>query len=453
MQYCQLQYIIKILLLNGLFVLSSHSMDSADALPSLLILSLPLNELSNHLSTLSDQPPVSAVCTTVPVSQLLRMTTSFLPNCNYYNRTFEPFPDNTRDFSNSRSANGMPPRPLNQNFCSLTDSYGKQNTKKRKINQSGDQNGGRARKRARTNLTPKEEAKEKKLDSNRQAAQKFRKRLKDAISAIVQETDVVGERDTGLNNALVVIRKWKNQYITLCKQQEKQNLWYNELLKKSCELKGLLYGIQFATPHYELKKYIGNFVGTPAKFNITEHAMDYMPYDNDNWLPLLLDIRLEGSSVQSVFNLVEYSSVSTDRPKLNQSDDKNCGREKRTRKRTRKKLTPKKLTFEEKKKLQQRKKNRISAEKSRARLNDAIKAITKETDIVGDGATGLKNALVVIRRRKCKYSTLLEQLKKQKSQSIELQKECFALQDFFDDISSTTSDEELAKSILETSII
>ncbi len=79
----------------------------------------------------------------------------------------------------------------------------------------------------------------------------------------------------------------------------------------------------------------------------------------------------------------------------------NCEIKNITQKRKRKKYT-----FEEKKKQQRREENRIPAAKSRARLNDAIKAITQETDAVGDGATGLKNALVVIRELKRKYDLL-----------------------------------------------
>ena len=451
MQYCQLQYMIKILLLNGLFVLFSHAMEQGVVTnidltnsnffeDTLSILSLPSNRLMDHLSKLSDQPPVFADCPTVSTSQSLGITTPFLLN---YDCTFKPFPNNTGDFGNSRSdnTNGMPPRPLNQNFCSLTDSYGKQKTKKRQKDQQYYKNCGRARKRTRTNLTPQEKAK-KKLDRNRRAAQKFRARLQDAIGDILRETNVVGERDTGLNNALVVIRRGKCEYNNLLKQLKKQKSQSIELQKKSCELKGLLYGIQLATPNYELKKYIGNFVGIPEKFNITEHAMDDMPYDNYNWPPLLLNIRLEDSSVQRVFNLIKYSSVSTDSPKLNQSDDKNCEKEKRTRK----DLTLKKLTFQG----NRREKNRISAQQSRARLNDAIKAITKETDIVCDGAIGLKNALVVIRSRKCKYRILLKQLKEQKSQYIELQREYFEQQNFLNDILFTTSNKQSVKLILDT---
>ena len=199
MQYCQMQYIIKILLLNGLFVLFAHAMEKNvltnidltnnnvfDETPPIL---LPLNKSNYYLSELSDKPPVSANCPTVLTSQLLGITTSLLLNCN---QTFEPF-------------------------------FYKENIKKRKKNQSEDQNSGRDKKKKRTNLTPQQKKKIR-PEKNRLSAENSRERLKDAISAIVQETDVVGERETGLNNALVVIRELKRKSDLL----EINNIWQIE---------------------------------------------------------------------------------------------------------------------------------------------------------------------------------------------------------------------------------
>ncbi len=118
MQYYRLQDTVKILLLNGLFVLSSHSMDRANQLP---IVSLPFNECTYHLLKFPDQPPVSTVCPTAPILPLFGITTPHLSNCN---EILEPFSDNTVNFSNyfsnlrSDNINDRPPSPPHKRYCS-----------------------------------------------------------------------------------------------------------------------------------------------------------------------------------------------------------------------------------------------------------------------------------------------------------------------------------------------
>ncbi len=418
MQYYQLRYIIKFLLLNGLFVLSSHSMDRADPLPRLPILSLPLNELSEHLLKLSDQPPVSAVCSTVPVSQLPEITTFSLSNCN---QTFEPFSDNTGDVSNSRSDNtsGMLPSPLNQHFYSSTDSCEKQN--KKKLKKNDDKNCERSEKKIRINLTSQEKEKRQR-EKKRQSQQKHRNLWGDAIGNITEATNAVGEGHMGLNNALKKIYQFKDKYNTLLEKRKKQMQQYNESLKKYYQWQGFMCGFQFAT--------------TDDAFN---NIKFFDNADEDEHCVSLM------CSECSEFLISEFLINKNIKKRIiNQSDDQNSGRAKK-KKRTN-------LTLQQKKKIRLEE-NRLSAQRSRKKLKDAAEVIVEETGTTGIGYRGLNNAANEIFKWKSVYTMLGKQFEEQEKQIANLETKYSQIREFIDSIPCTTSDKQLVKSILETCII